>query len=134
MATDGRLLAGKVALVTGAGGGIGAGSARALAQAGADVALFDLRFPDGRPFMSVDRHPEAGYVVAAPGFGNLRWAIIAGTVGPLGFWGGRERTELWTARFGAFAAAADAAGEELWDRGFVSGFVGKIFRRLEGRQ
>jgi len=78
-------------------------------------------------------------VFAAPGFGDLWWAIIAGTVGPLGFWGGRERTDFWAARSGAFAAAADAAGEELCDRSIVGDrFVGmdrllmEIFRRLEG--
>jgi len=72
-------------------------------------------------------------VFAAPGFGNLWWAIITGTVGPLGFWRGWEWTEFWTARSGALAAAADAAGEELWERGIVGGIVGEIFRRLEGR-
>ena len=39
-------LAGKVALVTGASGGIGAASIRALADAGADIAAADLRFTD----------------------------------------------------------------------------------------
>ena len=38
-------LAGKKALVTGAAGGIGWASARALAAEGADVALLDLRWP-----------------------------------------------------------------------------------------
>jgi len=39
-------LAGKVALVTGASGGIGAAIVRALADAGADIAACDLRFSD----------------------------------------------------------------------------------------
>lgn len=40
-------LAGKVALVTGSGGGIGKASAIALAQEGADVILNDIHFPEG---------------------------------------------------------------------------------------
>lgn len=40
-------LAGKVALVTGSGGGIGKATAIALAQEGADVILNDIRFPEG---------------------------------------------------------------------------------------
>lgn len=39
-------LAGKVAVVTGASGGIGAASVRALADAGADIAACDLEFSD----------------------------------------------------------------------------------------
>lgn len=30
----------------------------------------DLRFPDGRLFMSIDRHPEAGYRIWAPRYGR----------------------------------------------------------------
>jgi NAD(P)-dependent dehydrogenase (short-subunit alcohol dehydrogenase family) len=38
-------LSGKVALVTGGGGAIGGASARALAAAGADIVIVDLRAP-----------------------------------------------------------------------------------------
>jgi glucose 1-dehydrogenase len=56
MTAPAPLLAGKVALVTGASGGIGRACAVALAQAGADVALNDLRFPESG---GVDREVTA---------------------------------------------------------------------------
>jgi NAD(P)-dependent dehydrogenase (short-subunit alcohol dehydrogenase family) len=42
----GEILKGKTVLVTGAGGGMGAGIARRFAQAGADVAICDLKLAD----------------------------------------------------------------------------------------
>ena len=42
------------------------------AELGADALsepLVDRRYPDGRPFMSIEHDPEVGYRIAAPGFG-----------------------------------------------------------------
>jgi glucose 1-dehydrogenase len=50
-------LAGKVALVTGASGGIGSACVRAIADAGADIAATDLRFTDlGETALGHARH------------------------------------------------------------------------------
>ncbi|HEX4591370.1 MAG TPA: SDR family oxidoreductase, partial [Gemmataceae bacterium] len=59
-------LAGKVALVTGAAGGIGRAAAIAVAAAGADVAVNDLRFP-----------PEGGVVADVKGHGRRAFAMPA---------------------------------------------------------
>ncbi len=91
-----RLAADDVVLVTGAGGGLGAATARAVVEAGAKVVLVDLassgagdlavELGDRAVFVPADVTSEADVtaaVAAAAGLGTLRVAVVcAGILGP----------------------------------------------------
>lgn len=66
MLLDRFRLNGRVALVTGAGRGIGAGAARALAEAGADVAI-TARTPEQLDAVASELREAGRHVVAVPG-------------------------------------------------------------------
>ncbi len=65
--TWGKILAGQKALVTGANSGIGAGIARALAEAGAAVAINYVTNPDQTEELLEDIRDEGGTAIDAPG-------------------------------------------------------------------